>query len=190
MVKINTNKIFFGNRATIYKHQYTATQVRVTKLVKPTYIYMFSTHFLVMFQPQIQYYCVKQLWALQQGLFTKQTLHEVSGSRDSSGVMDRTCHGKVVGSSPSRSSRRIFFSRVNFLCWFSFWYLFHPLVTTVAYKRSKSFCQKCKWQVTTKHPWTLHMWLWMKWHCKLVQNCMVYRVCLLRWQQFHMAPAM
>ena len=142
-----------------------------------------------MFQPQIQYYCVKQLWALQQGLFTKQTLHEVSGSRDSSVVEHRTCHGKVVGSSPSRSSRRIFFSRVNFLCWFSFWYLFHPLVTTVAYKRSKSFCQKCKWQVTTKHTWTLHMWLWMKWHCKLVQNCMVYRECLLRWQQFHMSTS-
>ena len=133
MVKINTNKIFFSNRATIYKHQYTATQVRVTELVKLTYIYMFSTHFSVMFQPQIQYYCVKQLWALQQGLFTKQTLHEVSGSRDSSVVEHRTCHGKVVGLSPSRSGRRIFFSRVNFLCRFSFWYLFHPLVTTVAY---------------------------------------------------------
>ena len=46
------------------------------------------------------------------------------------------------------------------LCWFSFGYLFHPLVTTVAYKRSKPFCQKCKWQVTAKHTWTLRMWLW------------------------------
>ena len=27
-----------------------------------------------------------------------------------------------------------------------------------------SFCQKCKWQVTAKHAYTLRMWLCMKWH--------------------------
>ena len=43
-----------------------------------------------------------------------------------------------------------------------FRYLFHPCVTTVARKRSRSFCQKCRWQVTTKHAYTLHMWLCMK----------------------------
>ena len=32
---------------------------------------------------------------------------------------------------------------------------FHPRVTAVARKRSKSFCQKCRWQVTTKHACTL-----------------------------------
>ena len=32
------------------------------------------------------------------------------------------------------------------------------------YKRSRSFCQKCRWQVTAKHTCTLCMWLCMKWH--------------------------
>ena len=37
-----------------------------------------------------------------------------------------------------------------------------PHVTAVARKRSRSFCQKCRWQV--KHTYTLRMWLCMKWH--------------------------
>ena len=45
-----------------------------------------------------------------------------------------------------------------------FRYPFHPHVTTVAHKRSRSFCQKCRWQVTAKHTYTLHMWLCLKWH--------------------------
>ena len=57
-----------------------------------------------------------------------------------------------------------FFSRVDFLCWLLFRYPFHPRVTTVARKRSRSFCQKCRWQVTAKHAYTLRMWLCMKWH--------------------------
>ena len=32
---------------------------------------------------------------------------------------------------------------------------FHPRVTAVARKRSRSFCQKCRWQVTPKHTYTL-----------------------------------
>ena len=63
-------------------------------------------------------------------------------------------------------------------------------VTVVALKRSQSFCQKCRWQVTAKHTCMLPMKLWMKWHCKLVHGCMVYREPVPRWQQFHMAPAM
>ena len=39
-----------------------------------------------------------------------------------------------------------------------------PHVTAVAHKRSQSFCQKCRWQVSAKHAYTLHMWLCMKWH--------------------------
>ena len=35
-------------------------------------------------------------------------------------------------------------------------------VTAVARKRSRSFCQKCRWQVTAKHAYTLHMWLCLK----------------------------
>ena len=70
---------------------------------------------------------------------------------------------KVVGSNPCRSGGWIFFSRVNFLCWLLFWYPFHPCVTAVAHKRPRSFCQKCRLQVTAKHVYTLHMWLCMKW---------------------------
>ena len=35
-------------------------------------------------------------------------------------------------------------------------------VTAVASIRSRSFCQKCRWQVTAKHAYTLPMWLSMK----------------------------
>ena len=76
----------------------------------------------------------------------------------------RTRDWKVPGSNPCRSGGRIFFSRVDFLCWLWFRYPFHPRVTAVARKRSRSFCQKRRWQVTAKHAYTLCMWLCMKWH--------------------------
>ena len=69
----------------------------------------------------------------------------------------RICDWKVAGSSPCRSGGRIFFSRVNFLCWLLLRYPFHPRVTAVARKRSRSFCQKCTWQVTDKHTCTLRV---------------------------------
>ena len=97
---------------------------------------------------------------------------------------------KVTGSSPRRSGGRMFFPRVNFLCWLSFWYLFHRRVTAVVCKSSWSFCQKAQWQVTAKHACTLCMWLWMKWQCKLVHDYMVYIEHAPRWQQFEVAPAM
>ena len=71
---------------------------------------------------------------------------------------------KVAGSNLCRSGGRIFFSRVNFLCWLLFRCPFHPRVTAVARKRPRSFRQKCRWQVTAKHAYTLRMWLCMKWH--------------------------
>jgi len=37
-----------------------------------------------------------------------------------------------------------------------------PRVTAVVRKRPRSFCQKCRWQVTAKHAYTLRMWLCMK----------------------------
>ena len=37
-----------------------------------------------------------------------------------------------------------------------------PRVTTVARKRSRPSRQKCRWQVTAKHAYTLRMWLCMK----------------------------
>ena len=71
---------------------------------------------------------------------------------------------KVAGSNPCRSGGRLFFSVIDFLCRLLFWYPFHPGVTAVARKRSRSFCQKCGWQVTAKHAYTLRMWLCMKWY--------------------------
>ena len=76
----------------------------------------------------------------------------------------RTRDWKVAGSNPCWGGGRIFFSRVNFLCWLLFRCPFHPRVTAVARKRPRSFCQKRRWQVTAKHAYTLRMWLCMKWH--------------------------
>ena len=94
---------------------------------------------------------------------------------------------KVSGSNLCRSGGRIFFSRVNLLCWLLFRYPFHSPVTR---KRSRSFRQKCRWQVTAKHAYTLPMRLWMKQHCKLVHGWMVYTELAPRRQQFHVTPAM
>ena len=66
--------------------------------------------------------------------------------------------------SKSRGFESLLEQRENFLCWLLFWYPFHPCVTAVACKRPRSFCQKCRWQVTAKHSYTLRMWLCMKWH--------------------------
>ena len=69
----------------------------------------------------------------------------------------RTRDWKVAGSNPCWNGGRILFSRVDFLCWLLFRYPFHPRVTTVARKKSRSFCQKCRWQVTAKHAYTLRI---------------------------------
>ena len=98
----------------------------------------------------------------------------------------RTGDRKVSGSSPGRSSGKILFSKVNFLCRLLFRHPFHPRATAVARERSRSFCQRCRWQVTAKHACTLGMWLCMKRHCKLEHGCTLNAP---RWQQFHVAPA-
>ena len=48
--------------------------------------------------------------------------------------------------------------------------------TAVERKRSWSFCQKCRWQVTEKNTFTLCMWLCMKWH-DMVHGCVVSTEC-------------
>ena len=48
-----------------------------------------------------------------------------------------------------------------------------PRVTEVARNRSRSFCQRCTWQITTKHSCTLRMWLCRMWR-DMVHGCMVY----------------
>ena len=83
----------------------------------------------------------------------------------------RTRDWKVSGSNPCWNSGRIFFSRVNFLCWLLFRYPFHPRVTAVARKKSRSFCQKCRWQVTAKHAYTLRMWILLNRASALVTTC-------------------
>ena len=92
------------------------------------------------------------------------------GSGHSPVVEYWTCDWKIAGSSPGRSSRRIF-SRVNFLCSHFAINPFHPCVTAVACKRSQSFCYKDKWQVTPKHACTLCMWLGIKWYLVHIVWC-------------------
>ena len=67
-----------------------------------------------------------------------------------------------------RSGGRIFFSRVSFLCWLLFQYVFHPRVTAVACKSSQSSCQKCMWQVTATPYICGFAW------SDTVHGCMVY----------------
>ena len=56
------------------------------------------------------------------------------GCWDSSLVECQTQGQKVTGANPSRSSRKIFYSQVNFLCWLLFGVCSTP-VTAVAHKR-------------------------------------------------------
>ena len=93
---------------------------------------------------------------------------------------------KVAGSNPCRSGGRILFSRVDFLRWVLFRYPFHPRVTGVARKRSRSFCQKCRWHVTAKHAYT---WCGFAWS-DMEHGCMVYTELAPRRQQIHVASAM
>ena len=67
----------------------------------------------------------------------------------------RTLDRKVASSNPGWSDGRIFFSRVNFACSLFIRCSFHPRVTAVVRKRLRLFCQKCRWQVTPKHAYTL-----------------------------------
>ena len=78
-------------------------------------------------------------------------------SEDGLVVEQRNRDRKVLGLSPGRRSGRMFFPRVNCLCWGRiFRHSFPPRVTAVARKRSRSFCQNV---VTAKRTYTLRMWL-------------------------------
>ena len=83
----------------------------------------------------------------------------------------RTRDRKVAGSNPCRSGGSIFFSRVNFLCWLLFPYPFHPRVTAVARKRSRSFCQNAgsRLQLNTHAPYVCGF-AWSD----MVHGCVVY----------------
>ena len=97
--------------------------------------------------------------------------HPSKGAGIARWLEHRTRDWKVAGSNPCWNGGRIFFSRVDFLCWLLFRYPFHPRVTTVARKKSRSFCQKCRWQVTAKHAYTLRMWILLNRASALVTTC-------------------
>ena len=101
------------------------------------------------------------------------TLHQkqVVGAGIAQWLEHRTRDWKVAGSNPCWNGGRILFSGVDFLCWLLFRYPFHPRVTTVARKKSRSFCQKCRCQVTAKHAYTLRMWILLNRASALVTTC-------------------
>ena len=67
----------------------------------------------------------------------------------------RTLDRKVASSNPGRSGGENFLLQSQ-LCVLSLIRCpFQPHVPAVVRKRSRSFCQKCRWQVTPKHAYTL-----------------------------------
>ena len=78
----------------------------------------------------------------------------------SDGVTVRCCKKLSYITFPGRSSRRIFFSRVNCLCRLFLQHPFHPCITVVTFKRPQSFCPNCRWQVqlNTHTPLTQQSW--------------------------------
>ena len=108
---------------------------------------------------------------LDRALKKKPKKEKACGAGIAQWLEHRTRDWKVAGSNPCWNGGRIFFSRVDFLCWLLFRYPFHPRVTTVARKRSRSFCQKCRWQVTAKHAYTLRMWILLNRASALVTTC-------------------
>ena len=79
----------------------------------------------------------------------------VSGTRGSSLVRtpDSWSKGREF---ESRQERRENFLLQSQLCVLTFIRcLFYPCVTAVVHENPRSFCQKCRWQVTPKHAYTL-----------------------------------
>ena len=88
------------------------------------------------------------------------------GSRDSLTVEHRTRDRKVASSNPGRSGRRIFFSKINFLCWLLHGVRSTTRVTAVARKRPRSFCQKCRWQLNPNTQTSLTYEVGVGWLCR------------------------
>ena len=94
---------------------------------------------------------------------------------------------KGLGFETWQEWRENFLLQANFVCWlipvFVPFAPPHPppkTVTTVMCKRSWSFCQKYRWQVTSKQACTLCMWLCMKWH-NMVHGCTLYTIWHADW---------
>ena len=87
--------------------------------------------------------CSESVWGSRTAPYKKRSTNSaLEGAGIAQWLERRTRDWKVAGSNPCWNGRRIFFSRVDFLCWLLFRYPFHPRVTTVARKKSRSFCQK------------------------------------------------
>ena len=77
------------------------------------------------------------------------------GSGDGPVVRAPDSWSKGRGFESRQERRENFFPMVNFLCWLFISVFVHLRATAVARKISRSFCQKCRWQVTTKYACTL-----------------------------------
>ena len=95
----------------------------------------------------------------------------------------RTRDWKVAGLNPHRSNGRIFFSRVNFLCWLLFRYLLHPRVTADPGHSAKSAGGRLQLNMHTPYICGFA-------GCDMKHGCMVYTEHVLRWLQSHVASAM
>ena len=71
----------------------------------------------------------------------------------------RTRDREVAGFESRQERREKVYSTWSTFCADSFRYPFH--ITALARKRSLSFCQKCRWQVTAKHAYTLCDFEWI-----------------------------
>ena len=100
-------------------------------------------------------------------------ISEASGGGDSSVIERRTRDWKVAGSNPCWNGGRIFFSRVDFLCWLLFRYPFHPRVTTVARKKSRHSAKSAagRLQLNTHTPYVCGFyWTVLRHWSQLVPN--------------------
>ena len=165
--------------------------------------YFFSLNFYVVFCPRVTLCCWRnvkiqdwtaqgqrtfKVWTLNM-TWTWQTLgeHSVLWTGIAQWFERRTRDWKVEGSNPCWSGGRIFFSRVDFLCWLLFPYPFHPRVTTVARKRSRHSAKSAggRLQLNMHTPYVCDFaWSDME------HGCMVYTGLAPRRLQFHVAPAM
>ena len=94
--------------------------------------------------------------------------------------------GKLRAQFPAGMEGKSSFSELAF-CADSY---FGICLTAVACKRSSRSAKSAGGRLRLKTTYTLPMWLWIKWHCKLVHGWMVYIEIVPRQQQFDVAPAM
>ena len=76
--------------------------------------------FFFFFKVEIRLRTLLPLLGQDQSTMAQQAEMTVAESWDSLLVEHQTCDRMVASSNPGRNSRRIFFSRVNFVCWFLF----------------------------------------------------------------------